>query len=311
MSHGVESCRVLSSMSVYEAVSVVILAKDEEQLIARAIASAWWADEVVVLDSGSSDRTCAIAAAMGTKVHHQAWLGWKKQHELAASLATHDWVFSMDADEIVTPELAEAIRATLGSKLDPRDGYVVQRREEFLGTLMPEMRRRANRRAFVRLYNRRCGQYDPELEIHEQIRCPGRLIALPGELLHWRNYDIGRQLETLNRNAGIEARMLTRPRRSFARLTLVCKPIARFVWLYVVCGNFRFGMKGYVWSVLHAGAEFVRHAKAWELENIQPTVNPPRHIWNPGIEFERKLAAAIAAESSQRLGGADHSHRRA
>jgi glycosyltransferase involved in cell wall biosynthesis len=260
-------------MGSSNSVSVVILTRNEERFIARAIRSVGWASEVVVLDSGSTDRTVDLAVAMGAKVHRQDWLGWRRQHEAAAALARHDWVFSMDADEIVTRRLGEAIVAVLSADPDPRDGYVLERREEFLGTLMPNMRRPAKRKAFVRLYNRQFGRYDPELQIHEQVRCPGRLIPLEGALLHWRNYSIGRQADTLNSNADIEARMAVSAGK-VSRLALALKPFARFCWLYIWCGNWRFGTKGYVWSMLHANAEFLRQAKAWEITSIAPALDP-------------------------------------
>jgi glycosyltransferase involved in cell wall biosynthesis len=272
-------------------VSVVILTKNEEQFIARAIASAWWADEVLVLDSGSTDRTVEVATALGASVHHQDWLGWRIQHEAAASLATHDWIFSMDADEIVLTELGESVVVALSSNPDPRNGYVVERRDEFLGTLMPNTRRRKNRKAFVRLYNRQFGRYDPDLDIHEQIRCPGRLIPLAGVLLHWRNYSLGEQVHTFNRNADIEAQMILKSGRRRGTLQLICKPFARFLWLYVLCGNWRFGVKGYVWSRLHAGAEFLRHAKAWELETVSRPANPASDLWQPSAEIQARLTA--------------------
>jgi glycosyltransferase involved in cell wall biosynthesis len=249
-------------------VSVVILTKNEARLIARAISSVSWADEVVVVDSGSTDQTRELAQGLGAVVHHQDWLGWRLQHEAAAARASHDWIFSLDADEIVTPELGAAIVEALRSNPDPRDGFVLERREEFLGTLMPNMRRRSNRKSFVRLYNRTQGHYDPALDIHEQVRCPGRLHGLNGSLLHWRNYTIGQQADTLNRNADIEARMLVRQGGRWGRAWLIGKPVLRFLWLYLACGNWRFGTRGYIWSVLHSGAEFLRQAKAWELQHV-------------------------------------------
>jgi glycosyltransferase involved in cell wall biosynthesis len=260
-------------------VSVVILTKNEASLIARAISSVGWADEVIVVDSGSTDQTCELAKGLGAVVHHQDWLGWRLQHEAAAARASHDWIFSMDADEIVTPRLGAAIVEALRDNPDPRDGFVLERREEFLGILMPNMRRRSNRKSFVRLYNRACGHYDPALDIHEQIRCPGRLHSLEGPLLHWRNYTIGQQADTLNRNAEIEARMLVR--KSTGRrgaLWLIGKPVLRFLWLYVACGNWRFGTRGYIWSVMHSGAEFLRQAKAWELQNVTTVTHPPGSV---------------------------------
>jgi glycosyltransferase involved in cell wall biosynthesis len=272
-------------------VSVVILTKNEERFIARAIASAWWADEVLVLDSGSTDRTVELATSLGARVDHQDWLGWRGQHEAAASLATHDWIFSMDADELVLTELSESVIAAMSSNPDPRDGYVLERREEFLGTLMPNMRRRKKSKSFVRLYNRQFGHYDPELDIHEQIRCPGRLIPLAGALLHWRNYTLGQQVHTLNKNAETEAQMILKSGRRHGVLQLIAKPFARFVWLYVLCGNWRFGIKGYVWSRLHAGAEFLRQAKAWELETVRPAIDPGSDVWQPSEQLKGRLTA--------------------
>jgi glycosyltransferase involved in cell wall biosynthesis len=260
-------------------VSVVILTKNEARLISRAISSVGWANEVVVVDSGSTDQTCELAKGLGARVHHQDWLGWRMQHEAAAARASHDWIFSMDADEIVTPQLGAAIVEALRSNPDPRDGFVLERREEFLGILMPNMRRRSNRKSFVRLYNRTCGRYDPALDIHEQIRCPGRLHSLEGPLLHWRNYTIGQQADTLNRNAEIEARMLVRKSTGrWGGLWLIGKPVLRFLWLYIACGNWRFGTRGYIWSVMHSGAEFLRQAKAWELRNITTVTHPPGSV---------------------------------
>jgi glycosyltransferase involved in cell wall biosynthesis len=275
-------------------VSVVILTKNEERLIARAIASAWWAAEVVVVDSGSTDRTCEVAAALGAKVYRQEWLGWRLQHEAAEALAGHDWIFCVDADEIITPGLGAAIVAALRADPDPRDGFVLERREEFLGTLMPNMRRHSKRKSFVRLYNRRYSHYDTDLDIHEVVRCPGKLIPLEGVLLHWRNYTIGQQADTLNRNAEIEARMLVRNGRRFGRLWLVGKPFLRFLWLYVWCGNWRFGIKGYVWSMLHSGAEFLRQARAWELQSVPPATHPAPSVWTPDVEYQNKLQSAAS-----------------
>jgi glycosyltransferase involved in cell wall biosynthesis len=271
--------------------SVVILTKNEERFIARAIASVWWADQVLILDSGSTDSTLAIATAMGAVVRQQEWLGWRLQHEAAAHLAAHDWILSIDADEIVTTELGESVLAAMNSNPDPPDGYVLERREEFLGTLMPNMRRRKKRKSFVRLYNRRFGRYDPDLDIHEQIRCPGRLIPLNGALLHWRNYTLGQQVHTLNRNADIEARMILKSGQRPGVPHLLLKPLARFFWLYVLCGNWRFGIKGYTWSLLHAGAEFLRQAKAWESHRVEPAIDPDSRVWEPSEGHKRKLAA--------------------
>ncbi len=103
-------------------VSVTILTRNEEELIARCIASVGWADEVLVLDSGSSDRTREIAAALGARVYVQPWLGWVGQRARAIELASHDWIFVLEADEIVSDRLARSIVRALATSPTEGDG---------------------------------------------------------------------------------------------------------------------------------------------------------------------------------------------
>jgi (heptosyl)LPS beta-1,4-glucosyltransferase len=284
-------------------VTAVILAKNEKAFIERAICSVWWADEILVLDSESVDGTRERAAALGAVVHSEPWLGWLPQKARALELSEHDWIFSLDADEIVTPTLAASIVDTLKSNPDPRDGFVVNRIEEFLGEPMPNTRRRSKSKTFVRLFNKTRSGWDPALIVHEEIRCPGVYIALRGDLLHWRNYSIGRQLDTINRNADLEAKMMLARSSGVKRgLDVVVRPILRFGWLYIVCGLWRRGTKGFIWASLHTIAEFLRQAKAWEAANVQPVPDPPNYLYDPkdhapiiaaaGRTIERAPAAA-------------------
>lgn len=267
-------------MTAGEKLTVVIAAKNEEAVIARAIRSVSWADEVLVLDSGSTDGTRDIARELGATVHEQAWLGWAPQRDRGAELARNDWVFFVDADEIVTPELAASAQSALAAGADPRGGFSMSRREEFAGEFMPDMRRAKRRKAFVRIYNRRFGAWDPAMLVHEEVRCPGRIRPLEGDLLHWRNYTIGRQFDTLNRNANLEAQELVRDGR-FRKSNLFVKPLLRFLWLFFWKRHFRKGTKGFVWAGLHANAEFLRLAKAWEQLHTSPTPHPPGYASDP------------------------------
>ena len=114
-------------------VSVVIIAQDEEANIRACLESARWADEIVVVDGGSRDRTCEIAAAMGARVDHNPWPGFSAQRDLAISLATRDWVFALDADERVPATLAEEIVRVVQEEAGERNGYLVYRDTYFLG----------------------------------------------------------------------------------------------------------------------------------------------------------------------------------
>jgi len=257
--------------------TVAILTKNEELLIERAIRSASWADEVLILDSGSSDRTCEIATHLGARVVHQPWLGWRAQHQKAVDIATHDWVMKIDADEIFTPQLVESICAALDADPDPKDGFVVHRVDEFMGELVPNARRRSRRLTFVRLFNRQFSQWDPEVLIHERVKVAGKFRMLKGSLLHWRNASFSRIVETYNANADVEARiMLSRRPQGPSPLALIFKPMLRFGWVYFVCGGWRRGMRGYLRSVCIAMGEFISLAKAWEQRHAQPRIHPPK-----------------------------------
>jgi (heptosyl)LPS beta-1,4-glucosyltransferase len=265
-------------------VSVIILTKDEEPFIARCIESAGWADEVLVLDSGSADATRAIAAGCGAVVHEQDWLGWSDQRNKAISLASHDWVFVLECDEIVSPRLAASIQRATSAHMDPHDGYSVDRRGDFFGVLLPNPSRRSRREAFVRLFNRRCSGYDPSELIHEEVKVPGRRIPLDGVLLHWRGNAMHDYVDAFNRYATLEAEMLAKRGVRGTGAKLLYRPLLRFLWVYVYHRGFRFGTRGILWGGVKALAEFTRYAKLWEQQNARGTIHPPPEIYEqPGV----------------------------
>jgi (heptosyl)LPS beta-1,4-glucosyltransferase len=272
--------------------TVTIVTKNEEQFIERCINSASWADEVLVLDSGSSDRTPEIATSLGANVYEQEWLGHPAQRNKAASLAENDWIFSMDADEIVTPELARAIQETMNGPIDERDGYAVNRRGDIYGLLLPNTSNRRRRRNFVRLYNRRYSGFDPTIRIHEEVRYPGKSILLRGLLLQWRGLMINDKIETFNRNATIEAQILTEKGRRASVHDIFLRPILRFLWNYVAKRVARLGTTGLIYSLLEATYEFIRYAKLWEMQNAARTPHPPAHVY-------RHAPGPVSAKSRQ------------
>jgi len=262
--------------------TVAILTKNEELLIERAIRSASWAEEVLILDSGSTDRTCEIATRLGARVVHQPWLGWRGQHQRAVDLAQHDWVMKVDADEVISRELAESIRSTLASDPDPRDGLVVRRVDEFMGQIVPSSLRRRSREEFVRVFNRKYSSWDPDKAIHEKVKITGRFRKLSGPLLHWRNASFSRMLETYSANADVEAAAILKKHPAGPSLLLMAgKPILRFGWSYVVCGNWRHGTRGFLRSAMQAIGQFISLAKAWERRHVTADSQPAVEFYQP------------------------------
>ena len=246
-------------------VSVVVCTLDEAGVIERCLASVAWADERLVLDSGSTDATRELAAAAGAVVQEQPWLGFSAQKNHAARLASHDWVLSLDADEIVTDGLRASIERVLEGPLDPADGYVVDRRGDFLGAILPNQARRSKRRTLVRLYNRTRSAWDESMAVHEVVRVPGRSRPLTGRLLHVNEFTVDEFATLFNRYATLEAAELHRQGVRAGAGTIVVRPVLRFLWHYVARGEARMGTRGVIHAGMKAVSEFLRYAKLWEI----------------------------------------------
>ncbi len=260
--------------------SVIILTKDEEEFIERCIKSVSWADEVLVVDSGSTDRTKEIAVSLGASVCEQEWLGYSAQRNKALSFAKHDWVFFLDADEIVTSELARSIKEVFNGSMDERDGYSVDRRGDFLGVLLPNDSRPSKRRNFVRLFNRNCSSYDATMKVHEEVKFSGKAIPLRGILIHWGGNVMNEYISALNRYSILEAEVLDEKDYRVNGLIIFLRPILRFLWIYIARYNFLLGTRGLIHAMLGATREYVRYAKLWEMQNTKDVLHPAAHIYS-------------------------------
>jgi glycosyltransferase involved in cell wall biosynthesis len=278
--------------------SVVILAKDEAAYIQRSVASALrFADDVVVVDSGSMDGTQELALAAGARVEEQPWLGYSAQRNRGAELARHDWIFQLDADELVTADLEAEIRRTLAGGPDPRDGFTVQRRSDFLGCLLPNDTRLSKQRGFVRLYHRRHSGYDPNQLVHEEVVVGGRMVPLGGLLLHWRGETIDHIAGVFNRYASIEAEALRREGVVARPVQVLTRPVMRFLWVYVWKRAYRLGARGLIYAVFKSYSEFLRYGKLWESRHAaQRVIDPPLELYadpTPRRRFRRSRAGRL------------------
>jgi glycosyltransferase involved in cell wall biosynthesis len=278
--------------------SVVITAKDEERLILRCLEPLRFADEVLVVDSGSADRTVELARDWGARVVYQEWLGFARQKNRAAELAAHDWVLTVDADEIVTEPLARSVRRVLDAHPDPRDGFLVDRRGDFLGRKLPQGQRRSRRRAL--LYNRRHSAWDESAEIHERVLVPGRVRSLEGELLHWNDCSLDELLAIWSRNATVEARAMQAAGQRTSAAAVIGLPLARFLWLYLLRGGARLRGHGLVHAALKAAGDLMRLAKLWELQLAEQGRLPAGH---PLMRDGRAGELGAGARSGRRAVG--------
>jgi (heptosyl)LPS beta-1,4-glucosyltransferase len=264
--------------------SAIVLTKNEEQFIERCLKSVAWADEVLVLDSGSNDRTKEIAASLGAIVCEQKWLGYAAQRNRALDFAKHDWVFFLDADEIVTPELASSIKNTLSSPMDDRDGYSVDRRGDFLGILLSNDSRSSKRLNFVRMFNRNYSSYDSTMKVHEEVKFTGKAIPLQGILLHWGGNKMEEYVAALNRYSLLEAEVLNDKGYRVNGAIVFFRPILRFLWIDIARYNFLLGTRGLLNAMLGATREYVRYAKLWEMQNVTSVLHPSVEIYSEKAE---------------------------
>jgi glycosyltransferase involved in cell wall biosynthesis len=253
-------------------VSVTVITKNEAEDLGAALESVAWADELIVVDSGSTDETAAVARRYTDRVIVHAWPGYAAQKNYAASIAGHDWILSLDADERVTPGLAGEIQALLAST-PPHPGYRVPRVTWHLGRWIrttdwyPDFQ--------LRLYDRRAGEWTGRF-VHESVAVRGRPGSLKGELQHFAYRDIADHLETIDRYTTYAARQMHESGQRAGLLTIAGHPPLAFVRNYLVRGGIRDGVPGLVISALNAYYVFLKFAKLWELQHdaIRGTTNP-------------------------------------
>ncbi len=243
-------------------VTVVIPTLDEADRLPRCLAALDWAAEVIVADAGSRDGTDHIARAAGATVLDCRGLTIGAQRNLAIARASQPWVLAVDADEVASPQLAEAVAAEIA--LPRFDAYRVPFRNRYLGREVTRGSWALERR--IRLF--RASLRYSEQSVHEGVACEGRAGDIAGGFLHHDSYrDLFHQMEKVIRYAEWGARDLrARGRRAGLVTDLVIRPWWRFVRRYVIEGWWREGRRGLVFSVMDAWSGFAKYASLWYLE---------------------------------------------
>jgi glycosyltransferase involved in cell wall biosynthesis len=253
-------------------ISVAIAAMDEEANIGRTLASVGWADEIVLVDSGSKDRTCEIAREHGARVIVEPWRGYVAQKQYAIELCTKDWVLLLDADEEVSPGLAEEIRAAIA---DPNavSGYRLPRKNLFLGRWMrhggfypdPKLRLFRRGQGFVT-------GHDPHDRCELKPEVPQQTHQFTNALVHHTYPNLSLYLGHMNRYSSLGAEMVTaKGRVRFSFVNIALRPLATFVYNYFFRLGFLDGREGLLLHLYHAVYVSWKYAKAWELSRGSST----------------------------------------
>jgi glycosyltransferase involved in cell wall biosynthesis len=243
--------------------SLVIIARDAAHELADCLASAAFAAETIVVDSGSSDDTAAIAARSGARVIEHAWEGFGPQKNFAVGEARHDWVLCLDADERVTPDLAAAIRALFVTGGPPAAAYSIARRNRFLGRWL------AHGEGYpdwnIRLFDRRRARWSADL-VHEKVVADGPVSRLGGDLLHASAESIDAYIAKQNRYTTVQANLMHARGERASIMQLALSPAARFLRFYVLRLGFLDGTAGFAHIAIGAFASFLKYAKLRALQ---------------------------------------------
>jgi glycosyltransferase involved in cell wall biosynthesis len=255
------SVDVLSSpaMSRPEPLSVTVITLNEERDLERCLESVAWADEIIVVDSGSTDRTCEIARACGARVLPRAWTGNDDQKNHAIDRARHRWILSLDADEWLTPEGVAEVREVLTNL--QAVGYAFNRHSSFCGEFL---KRTWNPDWQLRLFDRRQGRFAGG-KVHESVAMGlrGRVLRMSERLPHMAYRTVNEYVERINRYTGLAAETLAERGRRTSWIRLLFAPPATFLKMLVVKGGVRDGGRG---LVVAAGSAFyvaLKYIKLW------------------------------------------------
>lgn len=241
--------------------TVVIIALNAASQIGACLASVGFADEILVVDSGSTDATLEIARRHGARVETREWLGFGRQKQLAVSIARHDWVLCLDVDERVSDPLARSIRAGLAGR--KYRAWRMARRNRFLGRWLghgegyPDWT--------VRLFHRAHASWSND-EVHEAVLTTAEVGRLDGDLMHDSAEDVATYMTKQNRYTTLHAEALYRQGVRATYWRLVASPLARFVKFYLLRFGFLDGGPGFAHIVIGCNNSFHKYLKLIELE---------------------------------------------
>ena len=251
-------------MQSRQPVSVTIITLNEEAHIRRAIESVQWAQEIIVVDSGSTDRTREIAESLGAKVIYNKWQGYGRQKNFAQSQASFDWVLNLDADEVVSSECRDEILAQLDRISTQRGstrGFYLPRKTFYLNRWIKYGGWYPN--YLLRLADRRYSSWS-EPHVHEQLLVHGETQHLRAPLLHFSFSSIEEQIHTNLKFSRLGFQDLLRRGKKPSLIKLIVKPIGKFIETYFLKRGLLDGLPGFIISVNAAHSMFLKYAYLFE-----------------------------------------------
>ncbi len=242
-------------------ISAVIITKNEEHNIRRCLKSISWADEVVVLDTGSEDRTKAICEEMGARIYDSEWLGFGPTKRKAVGLANYDWILSLDADEQVSEELQIKIKKILKEGTDYA-GFKIKEQTFYLGQKIKYSG--WNNEYHLRLFNKKYGNFN-ERTVHESVEMEGEIGRLEEVIWHYSIPSITIHVFKMNHYTDMAAKDLFEKSRKSTPYYAFFRALWAFFRMYVIKLGILDGKYGFVLAINSAYYVFLKYSKVWEL----------------------------------------------
>ncbi len=239
-------------------ITATIITLNEERNIARSIESLRCCDEIVVVDSGSIDRTVELASKLGARVIESPWHGYAAQKNYAANQAKHDWILSLDADEALSESLEGEIW-TLKKKGPSYDAYTMPRLAQYLGRWILHGGWYPDRKA--RLYHRAKAKWVGDF-VHESVQVDGRVGHLESNLLHYTCDSLSEHLKSMDRYTTLAAEELVFQKQKIHLRNMILDPAWTFAKTYFFQGGFQDGLEGLTIAYMAALYTFLKYAKA-------------------------------------------------
>jgi glycosyltransferase involved in cell wall biosynthesis len=243
-------------------ISAYVITYNEEKSIRRCLDSLKDFSEIVIVDSFSQDQTLALCREYTDRIYQREWPGFKEQFSYALSLTSHEWVFSLDADEVASPELLEAIRRLFaGGTPADADGFYISRMTHYMGRWIrhgawyPDYK--------LRLFKKSPARYEGE-NPHPRVEVNGKTERLEGKILHYTMENFSDHLKRLDSYTDIYAENQVKASAQISILSMIFRPLGKFLKSYIFKAGFLDGIPGFIIAVTSAFTIFARYVKFWE-----------------------------------------------
>ncbi len=246
-------------------VSAVIITYNEEIIIRDTLSRLWWCDEIVIIDSGSTDRTIEYCRQFGCRIITRKFKGFGDQKKFGVSEARNNWILCIDADEILTEPLIDEIRRELAKDKNEFAAFAVPRNLVFMQKVFVHGKESGS--PIIRLFNKRKANWDGAV-VHEKVTVNGATKNLTNKILHYSYHDYSQFVGKINLYSTLMAKKLMERNKRKSRLLVILALPFNFFRYYVIDRNFLNGYRGFAWSVLNTGYHFVKYLKLEELRKF-------------------------------------------